>query len=382
MNHNPSTIPLSSPHEPSTINHSPLPPIHQFVAGFALGDAISNQAIAMQDVFRSWGHDSVVFTEPGRISRELRSRSGNMSQYAASAAQDDIVILHLSIGSRVNTVFADLPCRKAIQYHNVTPAHYFDMVNKRTAAVLAEGRKQVAHLAGVAEVNMAVSRFNADELAKLGYKNVRVLPLILDHNRLKGSSDPVILKTFDDGKTNILFVGRCAPNKRIQDLLDFFHHFHRHVDPNSRLIHVGSAAGALPYYATLLARARHLGIKPAVHFTGMVGQAQLNAFYECADAFVCMSEHEGFCIPVFEAMTHDVPVLAYAAAAVPETMAGAGILFREKDHAAIAELTGKVVQDHGFRAALIRGQRERLARHTERDLGAELKEHLEPLLEK
>ena len=365
-------------HQPSSINHSP--PIHQFVAGFALGDAISNQAIAMQDVFRSWGHDSTVFTEPGRISRELKSRSGNMAKYAADAGPNDIAILHLSIGSRVNQVFADLPCRKAIQYHNVTPPHYWDMVNKRTAASLASGREQVAALAGVAEINMAVSKFNAGELSELGYRDVKVLPLILDSKRLKGGSDPLILKTFDDGRKNILFVGRCAPNKMIQDLLDFFHHFHKYVEPNSRLIHVGSSAGALPYYATLTARTRHLGIKSAVHFTGMVSQAQLNAFYECADAFVCMSEHEGFCIPVFEAMMHDVPVLAYAAAAVPETMAGSGILFKEKNYAAVAELAGKVLHDAPFRSAIIRGQRERLERHTSRDLSAELKELLAPLI--
>jgi len=367
-------------HQPSNIKRSPLPPIHQFVAGFALGDAISNQAIAMQDVFRDWGHESTVFTEAGRISRELKPRSGNMSQYAAGAGPDDVVILHLSIGSPVNRVFADLPCRKAIQYHNVTPSRYWDVVNRRTASVLATGREQVAALAGVAEVNMAVSKFNAGELAELGYRNVKVLPLILDHERLKGSSDPMILKTYDDGKKNILFVGRCAPNKRIEDLLDFFHHFHKHVEPNSRLVHVGSNAGALPYYATLVARARHLGIKPAVHFTGMVSQAQLNAFYECADAFVCMSEHEGFCIPIFEAMTHDVPVLAYAAAAVPETMADSGILFREKNYGPLAELTGRVVGDTAFRGAIIRAQRERLRQHTNRDLGAELKEILAPLL--
>ena len=354
--------------------------IHQFVAGFALGDAISNQAIAMQDVFRSWGCESTVFTEPGRISRELRSRSGNLTQYSAAADPGDIVILHLSIGSRVNGIFAKLPSRKVIQYHNVTPAHYFELVNNRTAAVLASGRRQVAELAGVAQINMAVSEFNAGELREFGYSDVSVFPLILDCERLMGTSDPAVLKTFDDGKKNILFVGRCAPNKKIQDLLDFFHHFHRYTEPNSRLIHVGSAAGALPYYATLLARARQLGIKPDVHFTGMVGQSQLNAFYECADIFVCMSEHEGFCIPVFEAMAHDVPVMAYAAAAVPETMDGSGILFREKDYGAIAELAGTVVRDEGFRSALIRGQRERLGRHTKRDLSAELKKHLAPLL--
>jgi len=178
----------------------------------------------------------------------------------------------------------------------------------------------------------------------------------------------------------VLFVGRCAPNKKIEDALRTFYHFQKTVEPASRFIHVGSFAGTERYYAYLLAQAKNLQLD-AVHFLGPATQSQLNACYRCARVFLCMSEHEGFCIPLLESMACGVPVLAYAAAAVPETLDGAGILFREKNHPLLAELLGRVAQAGALRDAVLRGQAERLARYRRRDLAAELREHLAPLLE-
>jgi len=310
-----------------------MPAIHQFVAGFSNGDAISNEARVMQEVFRAWGNESRIFSETKRILPQLRKYADDFTDCRVTG--DDIVLLHLSIGSPVNTAFAELPCRKAILYHNVTPSHYFEMVNQSTAFNLAAGRKQLKALAGAADVNMADSRFNAGELEALGYQDVQVLPLILDIDALKAAPDRKTLSRFKDGRTNILFVGRCVPNKRIEDVLTAFAYYQKCVNPDSRLIHVGSFSGAERYYYLLLTQARDLGIE-TVHFAGAVPQSQLNAFFMCADLFLCMSEHEGFCIPVVESMVHDVPVLAYAAAAVPETMDGAGVLFAKKEYEAVA----------------------------------------------
>ncbi len=354
-----------------------MPAIHQFVAGFSNGDAISNETRVMQNVFRSWGYESGIFSESRRILPQLRKHAQNFTECHPGA--DDIALLHLSIGSPVNMAFADLPCRKAVLYHNVTPSQYFDMVNQSTAFNLAAGRKQLAALAGVADVNMADSRFNAGELEELGYRDVAVLPLILDIDALKASPDRKTLSRFRDGRTNILFVGRCVPNKRLEDLLTAFAYYQKCVEPDSRLIHVGSFAGAERYYYLLLAQARDLGLGN-VHFAGAVPQAQLNAFFMCADLFLCMSEHEGFCIPVVESMVHDVPVLAYAAAAVPETMDGAGVLFAEKEYEAVAEMMGRLTTDVDLRTSVIAGQRQRLQRYRERDLQTELRRHMGPLL--
>lgn len=355
-----------------------MPRIHQFLAGFTNGDAISNEAVTMRSLFRSWGCVSDIFSETARILPELRPEARDVADGVATARPDDVAILHLSIGSAVNEAFAALPCRKAILYHNVTPPHYFDLINRQTALHLARGHEQVARLAGTAEVNLADSQFNADELTALGYANVRVLPLVLDFHRLAETPDRRVGRRFRDGKVNVLFVGRVAPNKKIEDALAAFFVFNRCIEPESRFIQVGSFAGAERYYYLLLTQVKEFG--GGVHFAGSVPQAQLNAYYACADVFLCMSEHEGFCIPIMESMAHDVPVLAYAAAAVPETMDGAGVLFREKRHEAVAEMMGCLVRDATLRASVIRGQRARLARYRERDLGAELRSHLAPLM--
>ena len=353
--------------------------IHQFVAGFSNGDAISNEALVLRDIFRSWGHASEIYSEQRRILPELRTQASDISDYAPTKDSDDVVLLHLSIGSPVNDRFADLSCRKVILYHNVTPSHYFDMVNKQTAYDLARGRKQVEALAGSAQVNLADSHFNAAELAGFGYDNPRVLPLVLNLDQLTGAVDKRITRKYSNGRSNVLFVGRVAPNKKCEDLLHAFNYFNRCVQPESQFIQVGSFAGTEPYYYYLLAQARELGIDN-VHFTGSIPQEQLNGHYACADVFLCMSEHEGFCIPVIEAMVHRVPVLAYAAGAVPETLDGAGVLFSEKDYPQVAEMIGLLCTDQAFRQSVIEGQTERLKRYQQRDLAKELQDHLAPVL--
>jgi glycosyltransferase involved in cell wall biosynthesis len=356
-----------------------MPAIHQFVAGFNNGDAITNEARVLRGIFRAWGFESDIFCESRRVLPQLRKEALDVSVCATAAKPQDAVLLHLSIGSPVNDAFAALRCRKAILYHNITPSHYFDAINPQTALVLAKGRRQLRALAGAAAVNMADSRFNAEELAEAGYSAVRVLPLLLDLDMLKTEPDRATLHRYDDGKVNVLFVGRGAPNKRIQDALLAFFHFNRYVEPHSRFIHVGSFAGTERYQAFLLAMAKELDMD-AYRFAGPTTQPQLNAFYGCASLFLCMSEHEGFCIPLVEAMLHDVPVMAYAAGAVPETMDSAGVLVKEKNYGQIAEMMGRLTRDKALRAAIIEGQRARLARYRQRDLAAELRQHLAPLL--
>ena len=255
-----------------------------------------------------------------------------------------------------------MPGRKAILYHNITPPEYFRGVQDQTAHLLARGRQQAKALAGAAEVVMADSRFNAEEIAAMGHANPQVLPLVLDFSMLRAKPDRRILRQYRDGMVNMLFVGRCAPNKKIEDLLNAFYYFQRYVQPASRLIHVGSFAGMEQYHALLQTRMRELQLKH-VELVGSVPQSELNAYYDVSRAFLCLSDHEGFCIPLLEAMTHDLPVVAYAAGAVPETLDGAGVLVREKRFDLIAEILGRVAEDEPLRAAILKGQRERLARY-------------------
>ena len=357
-----------------------MPAIHQFVAGFTAGDAISNEARLFRKIFRDWGFESEIFCETRCVHKSERDRIRPPADYAAVCNPDDIVLLHLSMGSVANDVFKTLPCKKALLYHNVTPPRYFELINKQIAGNLARGLQQVAELAGSADVNLADSGFNADELSQLGYRDVKVLPLVLDFSLLTDDIDRRYAAKLDDGKTNILFVGRCAPNKKIEDLLQVFAYYHKTVNPQSRLIHVGSHAGTERYFNLLTAMTAELGIKDATLFTGSLTQPQLNAVYAAADAFLCLSEHEGFCIPLIEAMLHRLPILAHASAAVPETLDGCGILMKDRNYPLAAELLGKITTDSRLRNALIEEETARLDRYRARDLQQELRSHLAPLL--
>jgi glycosyltransferase involved in cell wall biosynthesis len=353
--------------------------IHQFVSGFTRGDAISNEALLMRNLFRSWGYDSDIFCEPYRVMPQLQAQANDIALADKIIRSDDLAILHLSIGSAVNDTFASLNCRRALIYHNMTPGSFFRGIQEQIARDLEWGRQQTEKLAGKVEVVMAVSRFNAEELKAMGYRQVHILPLILDFSLLKSRPDRATARCIADGKINVLFVGRGVPNKRIEDLLCAFHYFQKTVRPDSRLIHVGSYTNLERYQALVQALARRFEIKNIV-FAGSVSQAELNAYYAGAHLFLCMSEHEGFCIPLLESMAHNVPVLAYAAGAVPETLDGAGVLFSEKRWDYIAEMMGKLLNDQKFRASIVSRQQERLRRYESRNLADELRNFLGPLL--
>lgn len=336
----------------------------------------------MQKVFRSWGCGGDICCLPQSVAPECRGQVRDLAGLGSSAAPDDLAVLHLSIGGEANRVFASLRCRKAIIYHNITPPGYFTLVAPSTAAVLREGRRQVAALAGVADVNLADSAYNASELEASGFRNVRVFPLPIDMGRFSAKSFSRRDLPFDhsSGDYNILFVGRFAPNKKIEDFVKAVH-FLSKVEPRARGFHIGAFTGLEAYSSIVNVYAERLGVERC-DFLGSVSQETLNAAYANADAFLCMSEHEGFCAPLIEAMLHRVPVFAMANAAVPETLDGAGVLFdAPPDFPLIAETIANVLHDPALRASIVARQDARLERLRSRDISAELRSLLAPVLD-
>lgn len=354
--------------------------IHQLVAGFSNGDAISNEARYMQNLFREWGHESEIFCETRRILPELRSTAVDLSEASERIKDNDVVMLHLSIGSDANEVFTKLPGRKIIRYHNVTPPHFMRGINEQIASALQDGVADVKRLAGTAELTLADSGFNGREVEGYGYPNVKVLPLVLDFSKLRKGVSRKVMNRYNDGLTNVLFVGRCAPNKRLEDCLSAFYYFQKYVQPASRFIHAGSFAGTEQYQALLTTVCRDLHLNN-IDVLSSIPQDELNACYQSAHVFLCMSEHEGYCIPVMEAMVQRLPVLAYDCAAVPETMDGAGVLFKEKQFDLIAEMMGKLTAPTAFRDEVLKGQEARIQRYEARDPASELKAELAPFLQ-
>lgn len=348
--------------------------IHQISAGYTCGDAISNEARKMRGMFRSWGYESHIFSETRSVLPELRNDCRDINSLPALVKPDDIVLLHLSIGTPANDIFPALKCRKVLRYHNITPHHFFTPVNAATAAHLRKGRQQLISLSGSACVNIAVSRFNASELTEAGYANIHVLPIMMDRQTLDTTPDSTTAEALESRGTKILFVGRFAPNKRIEDLVKQFYYYNRFCNNDSSLVHVGSYAGTERYFFLIKAMVKDLGITEKVKFLGSIPQAALNACYKSCDLFLSMSEHEGFCIPLIEAMYHDLPVVAFDSSAVADTMDGAGVLFTGKDYPLVAETMHRMLTSGPLRQAVIEGQRKRIKRYFDRDLENELKE--------
>lgn len=355
------------------------PAIHQLTAGCACRDAISNEAILFRKMFREWGYQSEIFSDPNNTARELKEDIQDIHTLQASVDREDIVLLHLSIGSVVNQVFKQLNCKKALLYHNITPDHYFQFTNPQTAAHLKQGREQAAELAGIADTNMAVSNFNAKELETFGYQDVKVLPIVIDTEMMTLPPNRKLVQRRRDGLLNVIFVGRCSPNKKIEDALRTFAWLQKNITPLCRFTHIGSKAGNERYYYMLLGMCKEWQLTN-VEFVGSVSQADLHAYYKSADAFLCMSEHEGFCIPLLESMMHDVPIVAMADAAVPETMGQSGILLTERKCDIAAEAIYKLHQDPALRDAIIASQRDRLDRYRNRNLHEELRICLKDLI--
>ncbi len=329
------------------------------MAGYTNADAISNEARYFRDIFRKNGFKSDIYCPQRNIGEKNRDAS-DINQCIPK--KNDIVLLHLSMGTPANIYFKNLDCRKVILYHNITPSHFFRFINEDTLTTLEQGAKQVAMLAGCADINLADSKFNAKELTDLDYKDVDVLPIIIDFEKLDISPEKRIISKYQDGKKNILFVGRCAPNKKIEDLITSFYVYRKTVNSNSRLILAGSPNGCERYFYMLKDYIVKLDIEDSVILTGSIPQNELNAYYQIADLFLCMSEHEGFCIPLIEAMYKHIPIIAYAQAAVPETLDSASVIFKEKNYKMVAEMMNQIISDDSIKQSIIDAQNKRVNR--------------------
>ncbi len=350
------------------------PAIHQLSVSAAHGDAIGGEIFTVRDALRSAGYESDVFVElvDARMAAEVRP----YQEYREVSSPDNVVLLHFSLGSKVSALAREIDDRLVLIYHNITPAEWFAPYALGIARDCQRGRVELAGLADRAALALGDSEYNRLELEELGFEPTGVLPLIIDLSRLDDTADPMVLERFDDGHTNLLFVGRCVPNKRMEDLLRFFAYYRRFIDHRSRLIIVGEYRSFVLYFDALQELAAALRLDE-VHFTGHVSQAELNAYYRVADCFVCASEHEGFCVPIFEAMHCDLPVVAYSAAAIPYSTGGGVLLSNDKDPALFAEAVHQVLSDEGLRNRLLGRQRQALEALDHAKRVAELLRNLE-----
>ncbi len=340
--------------------------IHQMVASLTFGDAIGNQAIYVQSLLRGRGFDSEIFAEAA--DSILSGRARDLEEYESFSSPENVLILHFSIGSKAASLAERLADKLMLVYHNITPAHFFTPYSRKIAVQCLRGRRELARLRERASLAVGVSEYNRQELEDLGFESTAVLPFLFDPERLTASANPVITRMYDDDMANFLFVGRVTPNKRFEDLMKIVKVYQRSIDRKCRLLCVGQFRDVERYYERLIRLADDLEL-PRVEFPGQVSTEDLVAFYRVADVFLCMSEHEGFCVPLLEAFQMGVPVVAYDAGAVAETLGGAGILVHEKKFDEIAELASLLVTDDGLRRRVVGAQYRALDEVLARDDG-------------
>ncbi|MBA3884798.1 MAG: glycosyltransferase family 4 protein [Acidobacteria bacterium] len=332
--------------------------INQWVPAAHRGDAIGDSARRVRDMLRRSGHMSDLYALT--MDDDLR---GDVLPFANPAATaGDLTIFHFALPSPMTEAFGSLRGGRILQYHNITPASFFAPYDSSLFRLAALGRRELQSLVGRVELALGDSEFNRQELESLGFPSTGVMPIAVNTERItRAPRRPALEKILGDGLINILFVGRIVPNKRIEDHIRLAEMYKRYIDSYYRFIFVGRYDGLPAYYNQIQALIAEYRMLPdRFWFTGAVSDTDLAAFYRWADVYVSLSEHEGFCVPLVEAMAADVPILAYAAGAVPETLGGAGMLFAPKDLEFAAEMLGMLVYDRSTRDAVIRGQRRRL----------------------
>lgn len=350
--------------------------VHQVLATLGYGDAIGHEVLGIQRVLRGAGYESEIFTETA--DPRLEAQTIDYRDMVGAVGASDVLIHHFSIGSRASRTAYALPGRMVLVYHNITPPAYFIGVHKELVKLCFHGRRELMAYIPRCELALGDSEYNRRELHELGYPRTAVLPVVPDFSHLDAPPDRRLAE-LDDDWTNVMFVGRVIPNKKFEDVIRAFHAYRTRHNLRSRLLLVGSYSGFENYLAMLQALIARLGT-PDVHFLGHVSNEELTALYDVADLFLCASEHEGFCVPIIEAFYKRVPVLAYAATAVPATMDRGGVLYDTKDPLEIARLMDAVLDDSHVEEAVLQSQDAALQRLLARDFDGTLLRYVEQTL--
>jgi len=344
--------------------------VNQWLPTAHYGDAIGDSARRVRQLLRQLGHSSEVYA----IEIEPALNDDVLPFDDPGAMRGDVTIFHYGIQSPMTAAFQALSGRRVLQYHNVTPAEFFAPWDSGLFLLATRGREELAALIGYTDVALGASDYNRRELEQMGFTRTGVLPVAVDTSRVTAHTRrPALEAVLDDGLLNFLFVGRIVPNKKIEDHIRLAAFYSRHLDAGCRFIFVGRSDVVPRYYAAIRALIARQGLRSdRVIFTGAVSDEELAIYYQYADVYISLSEHEGFCVPLVESMAAGVPVLAYAAAAVPDTLGGAGVQFAPKDLEFVAMLLDELAFNDDLRASVIAGQRRRAADFGDAGISREL----------
>ncbi|RJP34681.1 MAG: glycosyltransferase [Actinobacteria bacterium] len=357
--------------------------VHQICARLQFGDAVTGQVLRIHETVSSWGWESFIYATAHDARMAPTDEGLEAYRKGPMRSREDILVYHLSVYDENHRLYLDSRNRKVLIYHNITPPEFLAPYDPHLAEVCRRGRELMPRLRDC-DLALGDSEYNRLELVEAGFaaEKTGVLPIFVDTGALGGEYSRPLYRELSDGRVNLLFVGRMVPNKRVEDLIDLFAVYNGRVNAYSRLLLVGTT-WSVAYNAELARRIRKYGLQGAVSIPGWswgVSDEDLRAFYRAASVFITCSRHEGFCVPLLEAMYFKVPVLARADAAVPFTLGGAGMTFREIDLPLLAEAVHELANDAELRAALTEEGTRRLADFDPARTAETLRSYLEGLV--
>jgi glycosyltransferase involved in cell wall biosynthesis len=341
--------------------------VHQLLSSASEHDAVTHEAAEFRKLFSRWG-----WAGRDHAARIGRGSSNIQPIGGLDAAPDDVLLLHHSASMPNLQALLALPNPKLLVYHNITPADYLWDHAPSIAGHCALGRAQLPDLVRAVDVAAAHSAFNARELTALGAQATTVIPVFVDLSRLGRSEGSRQERTITP---SILFVGRLSPHKRQDELIRVFALYRRQHAPDAGLVLVGAPLAAS--YTEALNRLAQESAPGAVTIESHLSSGALGERYRSASAFVCLSEHEGFCVPLLEAFQAEIPVIARPSGAIPEVTGDAAILVPDRDPSVIAELIDLVVSNGELRAELARRGLARLEVFSREPMETALRETIE-----
>lgn len=332
--------------------------IVQVLPTISYGDAVGNDTLALYHTIKKLGYKTAIYAE--NIDTRVKNKDVKSVSELPELTEKDIVLYHLSTGTQLNYELEKVNGKKIVIYHNVTPPHFFEGYSDVSKRLCEYGLQGVKKIAEYADYCLADSSYNKRELQEMGYNcKIDVLPILIPFDDYRKTSSRKIMNRYsNDGYTNILFTGRIAPNKKQEDVIKAFYYYNK-INPKSRLFIVGSYGGMEKYYQELKTYTQKLGLKNVI-FTGHIKFDEILAYYKIADLFLCMSEHEGFCVPLVEAMFFDVPIVAYDSSAIGDTLGGSGFLLKEKNGQETAAVIHRILSDQKLKEDILYNQRLRL----------------------